>query len=350
MKSVSELVRPTVCSMTPYVPGEQPQGGGFIKLNTNENPYPPSPRVIEAVRAAATDDLRLYPDPMANELRRKAAEIYDVSLNNILVGNGSDELLTMITRACVGPGARVVYPTPTYSLYDTLITIQDGEIVHVPYGSDSLLPQGLAIAGAALTIVCHPNAPTGIPVSIGDLDDLAASIDGVLLVDEAYVDFADESALPLIRRHDNVLVLRTFSKSFSLAGLRVGLLFGAPPLVSEILKVKDSYNLNRLSIRGATAALEDYAWMKHNVAKVRATRERLIAELRQRGFVVPDSQTNFVLARRPGVDQYSTYVGLKEQKVLVRYFATPELSDALRISIGTDAEIDRLLTALDSVL
>jgi histidinol-phosphate aminotransferase len=342
----SAFTRPVVGAMTGYVPGEQPQDRGYIKLNTNENPYPPSPQVIEAIRAAASEDLRLYPDPMANVLRDRAAAAYGFQRENILVGNGSDELLSLILRACIGPGDRVVFPYPTYSLYDTLVTIQEGKTVHVPYPADFSLPGGLAAAAGRVTLVCHPNAPSGTPVPIDAIQALARQVGGLLIVDEAYVDFAEASALPLVREGDNVIVLRTFSKSFSLAGMRVGLAFGPPVIIRELLKVKDSYNVSRLSIVAATAALDDYGWMEANVARVCRTRRRLTEGLRAKGFSVLPSQANFVLARRPGRRLESLYTMLKERGILVRYFATPELSDALRISVGTDAEIDTLLIAL----
>jgi histidinol-phosphate aminotransferase len=343
------FTRPTVHSMSGYVPGEQPQDRRYIKLNTNENPYPPSPRVIAAVRAAATEDLRLYPDPLANVLRDRAAAVYGLRRENILVGNGSDELLSLILRACVGVNDRVVYPYPTYSLYDTLVTIQEGQAVHVPYPTDFSFPAGLAEAGGRVTFVCHPNSPSGTPVPIEAIDSLAQRVSGLLVVDEAYVDFADVNALALVRRHDNVIVLRTFSKSFSLAGMRIGLAFGAPPLIDELIKVKDSYNVTRLSIVAATAALEDYAWMQTNVARIRSTRERLTDGLRERGFAVLPSHSNFVLARRPRRSLEDVYAALKTRGILVRYFSTPELFDAVRITVGTDAEIDALLSNLQEV-
>jgi histidinol-phosphate aminotransferase len=343
------LIRPIIASMSPYVPGEQPQDKRYIKLNTNENPYPPSPRVLDAIRAAASEDLRLYPDPMANVLRDRAAGVYGVQRENILVGNGSDELLMLVMRACVATGDRVVFPTPTYSLYDTLVTIQGGEIVRIPYPPDFALPPAIAGTGARLTFICNPNAPSGTAVSIADLDALAARLAGVLVIDEAYVDFTEATALPLVHRHGNVIVLRTFSKSFSLAGLRIGLAFGPPSLITELSKVKDSYNINRLSIVAATAALDDYAWMEANVAKIRRTREVLSTRLRALGFDVLPSQTNFVLARTPGRSCAALYRGLKDRGILVRYFDTPELDDAVRITVGTDAETEALLAALEEM-
>lgn len=348
-RSGHELVRPDVRDLTGYVPGEQPQDRRYIKLNTNENPYPPSPRVLDAIRSCVADDARLYPDPMANVLRDEAARVYGFQRDQILAGNGSDDLLAMIVRACVGPGDPVVYPYPTYSLYDTLVAIAAGRAEHVPFGSDFSLPRDLAERGGRVIFVCNPNSPSGTLASLDELRELARRADGLLVVDEAYVDFASHSALPLVREHPNVVVLRSFSKSFSMAGLRVGLAFGPPEIINQLTKVKDSYNLNRISIAAATAALEDHAWMTANVKRVCATRERLSAGLRRAGYGVLPSAANFVLARRPGYDLQPVYGALKSRGILVRHFATPELFDALRITVGTDAEIDALLAAMSEI-
>ena len=225
-----------------YTPGEQPQDGTYIKLNTNENPYPPSARVREAIARCANDDVRLYPDPMANSLRDAAAARYDLTRDHIVAGNGSDELLAVVLRACTEPGDRVAYPYPTYSLYDTLVAIAGATAVRLPFPDDFSLPDQLAAADARVTIVCNPNAPSGTFVPVDDLAALSERVAGLLVVDEAYVDFAGDSALRLVRERPNVLVLRTLSKSFSLAGMRVGLGFASPPLIEELCKVKDSYN------------------------------------------------------------------------------------------------------------
>jgi histidinol-phosphate aminotransferase len=343
------FVRPRVRKIAAYQPGEQPQGAGYIKLNTNENPYPPSPRVLEALKAAAGEDLRLYPDPMANALRKKAAAVYGFDPEQILAGNGSDDLLAMIVRTCVGAGERAVYPYPTYSLYDTLVAIADGDFVHVPFPADFALPSGLAAAAGKVTFICNPNSPSGTLVPTATIRALSREVSGLLVVDEAYVDFAEESALELARECDNVVVLRTFSKSFSLAGLRIGLAFGPLPVMAELAKVKDSYNLNRLSIVGATAALEDYAWMESNVRRVRATRTRLTDELRRLGYDVLPSHANFVLARRRGRSLRPVYQALKERRILVRHFPIPELDDALRITVGTEEEVGALVRAMEEV-
>jgi len=335
--------------MRGYVPGEQPQDKRYIKLNSNENPYPPSPRVLEALHRAVGEDLRLYPDPVANRLRDTAATVYGFRRENIVVGNGSDDLLTMLIRTFVDAGDRVAFPTPTYSLYDTLVALQAGKVIEVPYPADFSLPSLLTEVDAKLTFLCHPNAPSGVLHPLSAVEALAYAVRGVLVIDEAYVDFAEENALALVHQYPHVVVLRTFSKSFSLAGLRIGLAFGHPDLINELMKVKDSYNVDRLSMVAAVAALEDYDWMRHNVNKIRSTRSRLMEGMRELGYFVYDSQTNFVLARKVGMDQQAVYVGLKDCGFLVRYFSTPELSDCLRITVGTDEQIDQLLTALQEL-
>jgi histidinol-phosphate aminotransferase len=222
------------------VPGEQPgPGRRVIKLNTNENPYPPSPRVLAALNRAVDDRLRLYPDPEAHGLRTRAAAVYGVPLDHVLAGNGSDECLALLMRAIVDAGDRVAFPVPTYSLYDTLVAVQGGAAVHVPWPGDFALPAGLVEARARLTLLCNPNSPSGTLVPTAMVEDLARRIEGVLVVDEAYVDFAGESSMPLVTRHPNVVVLRTFSKSFSLAGLRIGLAFGWPGVLAGLRTVKD---------------------------------------------------------------------------------------------------------------
>jgi histidinol-phosphate aminotransferase len=341
-------LRDAVQALPGYVPGEQPRTRRFVKLNTNENPYPPSPRVLAAITAAVGADLRLYPDPQAVEVRDKAAARYDVPAEQTLVGNGSDELLSLIMRACVERGTRVAYPVPTYTLYDTLVAIQEGVAVRVPYGTDWQLPPALADADAAVTLVCHPNSPSGTAVPVRVVEGLARAVAGLVVVDEAYADFADDSALPLVRCLANVVVLRSFSKSFSLAGVRLGLAFGPRALIDALGRIKDSYNVDRLSLCAAAAALDDYGWMEENVRRIRATRARLTEALRGLGFEVPSSAANFVFARRPGRDLAPLYESLRERGILVRHFSTAELRDGLRITVGTEEETTALLEALTS--
>lgn len=335
---------------SPYVPGEQPAAGAaVIKLNTNENPYPPSPRVLEALAAALDERLRLYPDPEASALRKRAAEVYGVPADHILVGNGSDELLALVLRATVDPGEVVAFPVPTYSLYATLVAVHGARAYAVPWTGDWGLPPALAAPGARVTFVCNPNAPSGTMVPIAALETFAREARGLVVIDEAYVDFAPDHALRLVGRCPNVVVLRTFSKSFSLAGMRLGLCFGHPDLLAGLRTVKDSYNVNRLSQIAGLAALEDLAWMEANARRIRADRAVLAQGLERLGYAVLPSAANFVLARRPGIDQGPIQRALAAQGVLVRHFATPELFDALRITVGTTAEIETLLEALRAV-
>jgi histidinol-phosphate aminotransferase len=302
--------------------------------------------VLDALACAADANVRLYPDPEAQALRARAAAVYGVPADHILAGNGSDELLALLLRAMVDPGDRVAYPVPTYSLYRTLVAAQGGVTVEVPYPADFTLPPALAEAAARVTFLCNPNSPSGTLTPLAEVEALARRVDGVLVVDEAYADFGRATAMGLVGRLENVVVLHTFSKSFSLAGLRVGLAFAVPGLLAGLRVVKDSYNLNRLSQAAALAALEDLPAMEANVARIRATRDALTAGLTRLGFSVLTSDANFVLARRPGEDLGPLAAALARRDILVRHFPVPGLTDALRITVGTDAEIATLLDAL----
>jgi histidinol-phosphate aminotransferase len=342
-----------IAAMAGYVPGEQPRGTGVLKLNANENPYPPSPKVLRAVRQAANQSLRLYPEPASDRLRAVASRVYGLSADHIIAGNGSDELLTMLMRCFVGPRDRVAYPMPTYSLYDILVDIQGGVRAPVAYGPDFSIPASLAKQRAVLTFLCNPNAPSGTLVRPADIARLARAVKGILVVDEAYIDFAataGASCVPLVRRLPNLVVLRTFSKSFSLAGLRIGLAFASTGIIAGMMKVKDSYNLNRLSAAAATAALEDLPWMRRNVRRIQRSRQALAAALMKMGFEVYESETNFLLARRPGTDVRAVQQALTKRKILIRYFDVAGLDDCLRITIGTPAEMKTLVTELRRLL
>ena len=338
--------RPNIIAMTGYVPGEQPRDDDVIKLNTNENPYGPSPKVYASLKRAVRSSLRLYPEPQSDTLRVTAARVYGVNTGNIIVGNGSDEILSMLLRCFVGPGGRVAYPVPTYSLYDTLVNIQDGITAAVNYPVDFSLPAELAEQNAVLTFVCNPNAPSGTMISLKTIEKLARSIPGILAIDEAYIDFAateGASAIPLIHQLPNLVVLRTFSKSFSLAGMRIGLAFADEEIITGMMKVKDSYNVNRLSLLAATAALEDLPWMTRNAQRIQRSRKKLTAGLKRVGYQVYPSHANFVLARKDGQNLRSVYEELKRRKIFVRYFDIPGLQDCLRITVGKPSEIKILL-------
>jgi histidinol-phosphate aminotransferase len=347
------MFRTAIEKMAPYKPGEQPRPGErLIKLNTNENPYPPSPRVRRAVVKVASDSLRLYPAPRGDDFIAAASRLYGVREDMILAGNGSDELLAMIFRATLGPRDTVAYPVPTYSLYDTLAAVQEARVIGLPVENDFSIPiTKLGKARAKLTIVCSPNSPSGILTPSSRLKTLARALnDRMLVIDEAYVDFAEENALGLLKRFPNVVILRTLSKSFSLAGMRLGLCFARPEVIEELTKVKDSYNLSRIALAAGTEALNDAPWMRRNVERVKKTRDATVARLRKMGFEVPDSSANFVLARRAGHDLEPLVRGLRKDGILVRHFPTATLRDALRISIGTPAEMKALFAVLKTSL
>jgi histidinol-phosphate aminotransferase len=334
--------------MAPYVPGEQPAPGErVIKLNTNENPFPPSPHVLEAIRTIEPELLRRYPSPKADLFRATAARIHGVSPDMILAGNGSDEILSIAVRTFLGPGDVLAYPDPTYSLYPVLAESCENRVVTVAWEPDFGLPiAALLGTGARAIFFANPNAPTGTQVPLARVRELALAFDGLLLVDEAYVDFADENCLSLVRELPNVMICRTFSKGYSLAGLRFGYAITAPALVAEMTKVKDSYNCDAISILAATAALEDQDYARRTWQAVRSERVRLASELARRGWEVTPSQSNFLFARCPTGNAGELYRVLKSKKILVRYFDKPGLTDKLRISIGTAEQNNALLAAL----
>ena len=349
---MSHFFRPEIEAMAGYSPGEQPQAGKFIKLNTNENPYPPSPKVAAAIQEVAATSLWRYPDPLANAFRRRAAEVLGVAPNWILCGNGSDDILTIVTRAFVGQGQRLRLPYPSYVLYKSLAEIQGAAAEEIPFRADWTLPPEFAAGGSDLRLVflANPNSPTGTVVSRSQVLELADRLPCPLLVDEAYVDFADEHCLDLVRQNEKILVSRTLSKSYSLAGLRFGYLVAQPHLIDQLIKVKDSYNCDALSLAGATAAIDDQAWLQQNVAKIKATRQRLSAALEELGFRVVPSQANFVWCHHDRQSARTIYEQLKERRVLLRYMNYPRWGDGLRISVGSDAQIDALLTLLKTLV
>jgi histidinol-phosphate aminotransferase len=343
---MSQFIRPGIRAMAGYAPGEQPREGEFIKLNTNENPYPPSPRVLEAIRAAATGDrLRKYPDPLGTHFRQTAARVHGVDPDGILIGNGSDDILTITTRAFVPEGGFVVSPTPSYILYRTLADLQGARCEMVPFTADWQLPDPWPLPRANLTFIPNPNSPSGTVVPLRTLERLADHLDGPLLLDEAYVAFAENDGIALVRR-PNVIVSRSFSKSHGLAGIRFGYGVADPAVVRELVKVKDSYNCDALSLAAAAAALEDEDYLRSTRAKIIATRDRLARELTKLGFEVCPSQANFLWCRRADKPVQPIYEELKRRRILVRYMNYEGHGDGLRISIGADVEIDRLLEEL----
>ncbi|MBI4783894.1 MAG: histidinol-phosphate transaminase [Oscillatoriophycideae cyanobacterium NC_groundwater_1537_Pr4_S-0.65um_50_18] len=354
---MTSYFRPNVDIMAGYVPGEQPKpGSNIIKLNTNENPYPPSPEAIAVLQNLDSEWLRRYPDPYANEFRQAISEVLEVPPDWIIVGNGSDDVLNVIVRSCAESGRKVVYPMPTYVLYRTLTEIQPAQTIEIPYGADYRLPiDDLAAANGAVTFIASPNSPSGHVVPIDDLRHLAAKLSGVLVIDEAYVDFANETALPLVKEFENVIISRTLSKGYSLAGLRLGFGIAHPTLLSGLFKVKDSYNIDAIACAVGAAAMRDQAYKNACAEKVKISRSKLTIDLKQLGFQVEESQTNFLLAQPPATGEAKNsaeqiYLALKQRGILVRYFKQPGLADKLRITIGTEEQNQMLLEALLSLV
>ena len=364
-RRVTSLIRPMVRKLHPYVPGEQPKIPGLIKLNTNENPYPPAPAVLRAVKAATDGRLRLYPNPTAQVLREKLAGLHSCKAENIFVGNGSDEVLALAVRAFVDSEAALVkasrsmvqYFTPSYSLYPVLAATHGAKVNAVPLKEDFSIPsipelrKGKAWNfNAALTLVTTPNAPSGHGYATQELERLCLAHRGVVLLDEAYVDFADANALELALKYPHVLVARTFSKAYSLCFQRVGYCVGNAELIEALDKIRDSYNVNGLGQIAAVATLENLGYYRKNFAKIIKTRQRLSEELGELGFEVLPSQTNFILAKPPGRPAEEWLDLLRERKILVRWFKYPEVREYLRITIGTDAEADALVKAAQAIL
>jgi histidinol-phosphate aminotransferase len=291
--------------------------------------------------------LRRYPDPYANDFRQAISEVLDVPSDWIIVGNGSDDVLNIIIRACAELGRKIVYPMPTYVLYRTLAEMQPAEQVEIPYGEDYRLPvEELVAANGAVTFIASPNSPSGHVVPIADLRQLAARLSGVLVIDEAYVDFANETALPLVKEFEHVIVLRTLSKGYSLAGLRLGFGIANPKLLSGLFKVKDSYNIDAIACAVGAAAMRDQDYKNACAEKVKTSRAKLMLDLKQLGFQLWDSQANFLLTQPPKGNAEQIYLALKERGILVRYFNQPGLDDKLRITVGTEEQNQMLVEAL----
>jgi len=369
------LIRPLVRKLHAYVPGEQPKIKGLTKLNTNENPYPPSAKVLAAVRAATDGRLRLYPNPTAERLREKLARLHRCKPENIIIGNGSDELLALAVRGFVEPEGRVIrgpnqkksgtrkarpsevvqFFTPSYSLYPVLADIHGAAQNAVTLKPDFSLPSMAELKRvgwnfkAALTFITTPNAPSGRGYQTSTLAQICRAQKGVVILDEAYVDFAAENALKLALKHPNVLVARTFSKAYSLCFQRVGYFIGPADLIAALHKIRDSYNVNGLGQIAAEATLDDLKYYRANFKKIIATRAWLSRELTKLGFRVLPSQTNFILTKPPLFPAEKWLQSLRGEKVLVRWFGAPEVRNYLRITIGTDAEAKVLVKAAKKI-
>ena len=358
MTSAPSFWSPRVAALEPYVPGEQPRIENLVKLNTNENPYPPSPRAVDAIQQAAVSGLERYPDPESSTLREAIAQRHGMRPTQVFAGNGSDEVLAHAFFAFFQQPGPLLFPDVTYSFYRVYAQLYGIACELLPVGAalriDVEALAERAARGCAGIVIANPNAPTGIGLPLSDVETLlAACADRVVLVDEAYVDFGGDSALPLIERHPNLLVVQTLSKSRSLAGLRVGFACGQPRLIEALTRVKNSFNsypLDRLATAGAIAALEDEAWFEKTRAAVIDTREGLVLQLEDLGFEVLPSQANFVFVRHAGRNAAELAAALRERAVLVRHFRQPRIAQYLRISIGTRGQCGALVDALAQVL
>jgi len=350
---VLQTMRPAIAAMAGYVPGFQPADeAAWIKLNTNENPYPPSPKVAAAILAEVGVDganLRKYPDAGSREMRRVAAELYGFDSSWVISANGSDELLNNLIRAFAGEGEEVAYVHPSYTYYATLAEIQGAKVRTFSLTADFKLADFPERYDGKLFFLTSPNAPLGFAFPLDYIEEIAQHCAGMLVVDEAYADFADGTALALVKKYPNVIVTRTFSKSYQLAGMRLGLAIARPEVIAALDKIRDHYHLDRLALAAASAALADQAYLKETVGKIRATREQFTAAVQELGYTVIASQTNFVFASPPDGDGKRVYEALFARKILVRHFSDPLLVHGLRITIGTDAEMAALLTALREI-
>jgi histidinol-phosphate aminotransferase len=342
-------LRKNIERMEGYTPGFQPKGEGWIKLNTNENPFPPSPKVIEALRLAIDDRMRLYPDPLSDRVRQKIGEVYGIEKECVIVGNGGDEVLAMAARAFLGEGQTLLMTRPTYTLYRVLGQIQGAAVLEVLLNHDFSLSEKVFSQKAQLTFISNPNPPSGVLYEREDMERLCVQAGGVVVIDEAYVDFAEHDCLDLARKHDNVLIARSFSKCMAMAGLRLGFGVASRELIQGMMKVKDSYNVNSLSQVAAIAALDDLPYYREKAEEVCREREALSDRLRGLGWRVFPSQANFIFAVPPGMEAKQMYEALFHKKILVRHFDAPETKDGLRITVGSADQNRTLLEAIEEI-
>ncbi|MBL4576138.1 MAG: histidinol-phosphate transaminase [Opitutaceae bacterium] len=356
-RTIADLVQPHISKLKAYTPGDQPEGSEWIKLNTNENPYPPSPKVSEAIRELDANSLRLYPDPKSLQLREAIAAHHSLEPNQVIIGNGSDDILNLLIRAFGGVGGTVGFSFPSYSLYPVLIGIGDGVTEIVDFQREMYLPvEQVRNSSAGLFLLTSPNAPTGVGFKNEKIEEVLKVHSGLFVVDEAYADFADETAIALLKKYPRLVITRTFSKSYSLAGIRVGYALAAPEAIDFLDRVRDSYNVSRLSQVAALAALEDQTYFQRVVAQVKETRMLFQAELKEKGWFVYPSQANFLFlepknSKGESNEDVATslFDYLYSEKILVRYFGSHVLTSSfLRITLGTESEMKVLSKAINS--
>lgn len=352
--AMSRFWSDVVKGLTPYVPGEQPKLANLVKLNTNENPYGPSPRALEAIRSATGESLKLYPDPNAEALKLAIARYHGIDARNVFVGNGSDEVLAHAFLALLKQARPILFPDISYSFYPVYCGLYQVAYETVPLAADFSIRVGDYAKPNGGIIFPNPNAPTGCLVPLTDIEGLLqANPDSVVVIDEAYVDFGGESAIPLIARYPNLLVVQTLSKSRSLAGLRVGFAAGYVDLIEALERVKNSFNsypLDRLAIAGAAASYEDREYFEQTCKAVIDSRGKLVVELKALGFEVLPSAANFIFARHPQRDAQETALALRQRSIIVRHFKAPRIDQFLRITVGTDAQCAALIAALKEIL
>lgn len=345
------IVRECVRKMKAYVPGEASDPQSVVKLNQNENRYPPSPKVAEAIHRAM-DNLQYYPDSTSARVREAAARVYGVRPDEVMVANGSDEMLCIAIKACCDPGDEIVAFNPSYTYYATLAAMHDTRYRMIDFEGEFNLPANLDLDSAKMVILPNPNAPTGTLFPEAEIRRLARAVrNGILVLDEAYADYSGYTSMPLIREFDNLMVVRTFSKSYSLAGLRLGLGFCRTGLMAEFEKVRDFYNVDRLAQAGAEAALLDQEWLKYTSSQIVETRNRTVRQIRDLGLKAYDSASNFILVRcRDGKQAKAIFEGLKSRNVMVRYFSNPGIDDCFRVSVGTEPDMAIFIKQLENVL
>ncbi len=345
------FARKNINAISGYVPGEQPQDRRYIKLNTNENPYPPAAAVEAVLKELDWQRLRLYPDPTAEKVREEIGSLFNLTSANVICGNGSDDLLTIAVRTFVDQGGYIAYPTPTYSLYPVLAAIQGAQCIEMPLDENFDFPITSVdnAPQANLIFIARPNAPTGLAYERDAIREICSRFQGIVWIDEAYADFANDNCADLVLEFPNVVVSRTFSKSYSLAAVRFGFALASTALIEQMMKVKDSYNVNMITQQVALAALKDQDHMKKNAARIKQTRQRIAQLLRERQWNVIDSQANFLFAEPP-IPADVMMTELRGQGILVRYFPGQRTGSFLRITVGTDAEMDCFLSAVDAII
>ena len=349
--NIEKLFRPNIQAMSGYVPGEQPQGRTFVKLNTNENPYPPSPKAVEALRDFDTDKLRRYPSPASDPLREAAAEVYGLKLENIIAGNGSDDILNIIFRAFLDDNEQAAWLDPSYSLYPVLCNIQGAPYKGIELDENFEIPADAVeqASDCKIFFITRPNAPTGNLFPKEEVAKICENFKGIVIIDEAYGDFASDNCIDFVQKYDNVIVTRTFSKSYSLAGMRIGFGFASEAIISGLHKVRDSYNVNFLSQIIGAAALLDQEYFNECTAKILKTRDWVTEALTEMGLEVIPSHTNFVFAKTSAAASV-VFEKLRDAGYIIRYFSAPRVNEYLRISIGTDEEMQGFCEALKTIL